>query len=273
MKRILIAVLTAVLLPISAHSAVDKKSFRVVIDPGHGGNDLGTHLRNGKSRVTEKDVTLVLAREAARQLAEQGYDVYLTRNGDDEVSLPKRTAMANKLKANVFLSIHMNSTPQVATGSDTDTPEGIETYILNNASDASSKRLAHLENAVVSPDQETDSAQQLDVALILKDLRLDANLSESKRLACALQKNLVTETTVRNRGVKQALFHVLLGADMPSVLIEAGFLTNSNDRSFALSSNGQAAIGKAIVKAVDQYRTSTKGTPQAKFELSSCKVN
>jgi len=163
--------------------------------------------------------------------------------------------------------MNSTSTPMVR-----DSAEGIETFILNNATDATSKRLAHLENAGLSI-HPAAIKDQPDVGLILKDLRLDGNLHESKRLACAVQSQLMAVTrTHRNRGVKQALFHVLLGADMPSVLVEAGFLTSANDRKRVLSPHGRRAMGAAITRAVEQYR-------QAKFDskllaqLSRCKVN
>lgn len=251
-----------------------KKPFRVVIDAGHGGVDEGTVYDNGRLRVAEKDVTLLLAKETARQLRRKGIDVLLTREKDQEMPLHARTALANRYQADVFLSIHMNSTstPMVSEA------EGVETYILNNTSDAASRRLAYFENQGVSTTLIDAPAEQPDVALILKDLQLGANLSESKRLACAVQGNLVEATTKksrelhhRDRGVKQALFYVLLGADMPSILVEAGFLTNPKDRAIVLSTAGQRAMSTAIAQAVEQFR-STRGTVQAHRELSSCKV-
>jgi N-acetylmuramoyl-L-alanine amidase len=261
-------------------SSAKQRPFRVVVDPGHGGTDLGTVFDNGAIRIAEKDVTLAIAKEVSRQLRAKGYRVSLTRYGDKELTLPSRTSLANRIGADVFLSIHMNSTstPMVSDA------EGIETYILNNASDASSRRLAHLENSVLGNDARIDAPT--DVALILKDLRLDANLSESKRLACALQSHLVEGTRGpvtrrapgfahsrhRDRGVKQALFHVLLGADMPSVLVEAGFLTSPRDRELVLSPAGRRSIAKAITRAVEQFR-GQKDTQRALVELSRCKVN
>lgn len=253
------------------------RSFRVVIDPGHGGSDLGTVYEDGQLRVAEKDVTLRIAQEAARQLRLKGILTTLTRTRDQEVPLPNRTAMANRLSADVFISIHMNSTPE---GVVVDA-EGIETYILNNATDASSRRLAKLENSVLGGSQVIqaglDKPEGMDVALILKDLRLDANLSESKRLACAVQSQLVTETRqkrlkLRDRGVKQALFHVLLGADMPSILLEAGFLTHPRDRAVVLSAQGRRSIALAVARAVEQFRDA-KNTRAAHSMLSRCKVN
>jgi N-acetylmuramoyl-L-alanine amidase len=128
----------------------------------------------------------------------------------------------------------------------------------------------------------------MDVALILKDLRLDANLLESKRLACAVQGELVAATvpdrkaalairgSPRNRGVKQALFHVLLGADMPSILVEAGFLTHPRDRAIVLSEEGQRSIATAMADALDRYRALQvpRGPrSEALARLSSCKIN
>ncbi len=252
------------------------RPFRVVIDPGHGGSDHGTIYHGAKGAVSEKEVTLKLAQQTAKQLRAQGYSVILTRESDRDISLPARTALANKLGADVFLSIHMNSDTRGGGSA-----SGIETYILNNATDATSRRLAQLENSVLEP-EDTASPEQADVALILKDLRLDANLSESKRLACALQSHLSsavsgsTRSASRNRGVKQALFYVLLGADMPSVLVEAGFLNSARDRGLALSPDGQKTLSLGIAQAVDQYRKS-KGSAlspkSALLTLNRCKVN
>jgi N-acetylmuramoyl-L-alanine amidase len=269
-----IAILPILLSPFQAQAQALSQGvslpFRVVIDPGHGGADLGTVYDNGRVRIAEKNITLMLAQEAAKQLKARGFEVVLTRATDKEVPLAKRTALANRLGADVFLSIHMNSTatPMVSDA------QGVETYILNNATDASSRRLAQLENSVVAH-EESDTPEQKDVALILKDLRLDANLSESKNLACALQTELVSggaSSSKRNRGVKQALFHVLLGADMPSVLLEAGFLTSPQDRAQVLSVKGRQKISAAIAQAVEQYRQLKNGSRRL-AGLSRCKVN
>ncbi len=251
-------------------STYPSSSLRIVIDPGHGGSDFGTVYNGGAQILSEKEITLLLAKETAEQLRIGGEDVILTRTSDVEVPLSVRTSLANKLHADVFLSIHMNSTRPRRQN----TAEGFETYILNNTTDASSKRLAHLENKILSP--QTEDSPPLDVALILKDLRLDANLSESKRLACSLQSHLLNSVThfkrPKNRGVKQALFHVLLGADMPSVLVEAGFLNSAKDRSLVLSREGRRSIGRAIAQAVHYFKIK-KNTPRSLLELSSCKIN
>jgi N-acetylmuramoyl-L-alanine amidase len=249
-------------------NAAQQPAFRVVIDPGHGGEDEGAVFYDRGTKVTEKQITLALAREAATQLRARGFMVFLTRDRDRDLALPARTQLANQLGADVFLSVHLNSKPSVHSRD----AEGIETYILNNATDASSRRLAKLENSVLGMSA-TDAPEMTDVALILKDLRLDANLAESKRLACMVQQNLVGATSPhKDRGVKQALFHVLLGADMPSILVEAGFITNSRDRAYVLSRDGQRSMGMAIAGAVESFRK-TKNTQTALSMLSRCKVH
>lgn len=264
----LLAAVVSAYIASPAHAAVAKPDFKVVIDPGHGGSDTGAVFRRGFSKFSEKDITLSIAKLVASQLRDKGMRVVLTRSGDSEVALPARTALANKLSADIFLSIHMNSSTESGSG------EGIETYILNHATDASSRRLAQLENSVLGPNPR-NTPEDTDVALILKDLRLDANLYESKRLACTIQNNLVSNTAssgIASRGVKQALFHVLLGADMPSVLVETGFINSSRDRSFVLSARGQRTISAAIAGAVSDFR-SRKNSPESSSLLSRCKVN
>jgi N-acetylmuramoyl-L-alanine amidase len=253
------------------------KPFRVVLDPGHGGNDEGTVYGRGPQKVTEKDVTLLLSRKIAASLRARGFEVHLTRDGDQTLNLSDRTAMANRLKADAFISIHMNAGAQGNAQA-----HGFETYFLNSTSDESSRRLAHFENSVLGGSEVPENPGSNDVALILKDLRLDANLSESKRLACHLQHQLVQFTSIRpdevvaesprNRGVRQALFYVLLGADMPAALVEAGFLNNPQDRSRVLSLDGQTKIAAALTRALERFRL-LKGTAQGQQVVGSCKVH
>lgn len=248
--------------------------FHVVLDPGHGGSDHGASFREKNKVFEEKALTLALAQETAKLLRSRGIEVSLTRSTDVEVPLAVRTAFANRLGAQLFVSLHMNSTHgQLADA------EGVETYILNTTTDASSRRLARLENSVIGAQLEAVESDQTDVALILKDLQLDGNLAESKRLACLLQTELVAGTSklfpqlakrplhARDRGVKQALFHVLLGADMPSALIEAGFMTSRRDRKLVTSREGRLALARSITNAIDAYRRN-RGPAVARFQPS-----
>jgi len=260
--------------------------FKIVIDPGHGGADEGAVYREGRRRITEKEITLALAKQVTQQLAAKGYRVQLTRHEDREVSLADRTAFANQLGADVFISIHMNSShkhtysnAQSRTVSDA---QGIETFILNHTTNETSKRLARFENSVVTAEHRKNPTQS-DIALILKDLRLDATLKESKLLACHVQSSLVKATSPspqtlarRNRGVKQALFYVLLGADMPAILVEAGFLNHPRDRALVLSHNGRLKMSQAIVRAIENFRTlklsKVKYPPGRQIAARPCKV-
>lgn len=247
-------------------SATPSNPFRVVLDPGHGGSDEGTVYQDSSRRISEKQLTLLLALETAAQLRMNGIEVVLTRTTDLEVPLPVRTALANRLHADFFLSIHMNSTSHPWQKE----AEGIETYILNNTTDASSRRLAQLENSVLNHDPKNEPYSS-DVALILKDLRLDANLSSSKALACAIQESIARKN--HNRGVKQALFHVLLGADMPSALLEAGFLTSPTDRARVLSPAGRRIMAGSIAQAISRFQNSKNFPQNSTVELNRCKVN
>jgi N-acetylmuramoyl-L-alanine amidase len=230
--------------------------FLVVLDPGHGGIDAGASFKTKDNKVvTEKQVTLDMARDLARELVIRGYQVVLTRNQDHEVPLADRTALANKLNAKAFISLHMNSTVVTVSAdknADAQTPHGIETYILNHASDASSRRLADLENSVLKDSRTKDAATTSQVSLIMKDMMLDANLAPSKDLACAVQNRV--KQNAKDRGVRQALFYVLLGADMPSILVEAGFLNHEADRNRVTQQKSRIKLVNQIANAVDDYR-------------------
>ena len=232
-------------------SLAHAKKFLVVIDPGHGGPDTGATFKSNGLTLSEKTLTLLVARDLARELVIRGHDVILTRNEDREVLLSDRTALANKLKADVFISIHLNSsTDKIRSG-------GVETFILNHATDETSKRLADMENAVLK-DSKAHNLNSSNVSLIMKDLILDANLPPSKELACSVQSRIKTAT--RDRGVKQALFYVLLGTDMPSILIESGFMNSKADRDRIMNTKTRLVLAAEIAAAVDDYRH--KKTPK-----------
>lgn len=253
-----------------AIAATPVKNFTVVLDPGHGGSDYGAvHIektKTGKSTFSEKAAVLGLAIEAKRQLEKKGYPVLLTRDRDADIALTARTAIANRAGARIFISLHMNSL------SGSGKAEGIETYLLNTTTDRTSKRLAELENKGLDPTKGSRLTGETEVNLIIKDMTIDGNLAESKRLACSLQNHLTEVTKQRTRGVKQAMFVVLLGADMPTTLVEAGFVSSARDRKLITSEHGVRAMGAAVVRAVEQFRKN-EGTDAARLELSSCLVS
>lgn len=246
--------------------------FRVVLDPGHGGSDWGAIYKEKNRSFTEKELTLLLAKEVARELKRRKIETLLTREKDIDLELSDRTEFANQKKADVFLSLHLNSSP----GKRDFQPKGYETYIFNNSTSETSQRIAALENShSLLKGSKAKVAEKKEVSLIMKDLILTANTSESKRLACLVQKDLVrarkAEAEDFDRGVKQGLFFVLMGADMPSVLVEAGFLDHFGDRSQILVPGSRKRLARAIARGIGRFRDG-RGTPMALRTLSDCQV-
>ena len=200
--------------------ALGLKLGRVVLDAGHGGHDVGTH---GPSGYLEKDLTLDVTRRLGALLEERlGAEVVYTRPSDAYVGLEERTRIANEHKADLFLSIHANSSPYRSAA-------GVETYVLNFTTSKNAMELAARENA--SAESSVFNLQELVNKIALKE-----KVDESREFATRLQTALSVLSTnsnesAKNRGVKKAPFVVLIGASMPSVLAEIGFLTNANDES------------------------------------------
>ncbi len=219
---------------------------RVVIDPGHGGKDPGCRNR----RLREKDIVLRVSKLVAKKLkARLGCEVILTRTRDVFIPLEQRTAFANIKRADLFVSIHVNSSPRRRA-------RGIETYYLNFASDEEAMRVAALENAA-----STRSLSELQD--LLKNILLNTKLEESRRLAELVQKNLVTTLQrryrrVRNRGVKTAPFVVLIGTRMPAILVEIGFLSNPLEEKRLRDPRYLEWVAEGIVKGIEAYMKSTK---------------
>ncbi len=214
---------------------------KVVIDPGHGGKDTGAIGPHG---VREKDVALAIARKVAAKVRGLGLAVVLTRADDSFVSLEERTRIANQAKADLFVSIHCNAARQRGLA-------GVETWTLNVGSDRYSARLAEFENA--------DADRNLsDLRLILADLATKANAGDARELAQAVQSSLVRGLAqrvgkVRDHGVKQALFYVLLGAHMPSILVETAFISNPSEEARLKSARYQDGAAEGIARGVREF--------------------
>ena len=225
--------------------ALGLKLGRIVIDPGHGGNDVGTH---GPSGYYEKDLTLDVARRLAEIVRENmGSDVVLTRSDDEYVGLEERTRVANEKKADLFVSIHANSSPYRSAA-------GVETYVLSFTTSRTAMDLASRENA--SADLGIHDLRDLLQKIALRD-----KVDESQELAARLQTSLSTLSTSSNkgainRGVKKAPFVVLIGANMPSVLAEIGFLTNSTDEALLRKPEHRQKIAEALYKGIASYADS-----------------
>ncbi len=218
------------------------KVGHVVLDPGHGGSDTGTI---GPAGMTEKVLVLDVALGLKSLLEERlGTKVTLTRDRDRFVALEERTAIANQQKADLFISIHGNA-------SRVRRVTGAETFFLNFASSASDRDVASRENA---------SAQRniQELENLLRQITLGDYNAESKDLAHVVQKNLFSgirkhRTGFRNRGVKTAPFIVLIGAKMPSILTEIGFLSNPSEEKFLKSKKGRKQVVESLYTGIEQY--------------------
>ncbi len=218
----------------------------IVIDPGHGGMDTGAVSPRG---VKEKDLTLAVAKRLREVLKKRlGCTVILTRNGDTFVPLEERTAMANRNEADIFISIHVNAAPNRHA-------KGVETFFLNyKPSDDESRRLAALENGFDPKEAGIEGGFTDDLKMTLLDLVETAAHHESSALAESIQVRLVGLTGRGDRGVKQAPFAVLGGAVMPAVLVELGFISNSRDRRWLVSSKGKDKIADSIALGIIDFK-------------------
>jgi N-acetylmuramoyl-L-alanine amidase len=219
---------------------------RIVIDAGHGGHDPGAQA-NG---INESELVLDVSLRLEKLLAQRpGFDVVLTRKTDEFIPLEERTAIANREGADLFLSIHANASKQPIA-------HGVETYILNFATNPAAEAVAARENAT--------SAQTMGtLPAILKAIALNNKLAESRELATILQTSMVRKLRVPNKslkdlGVKQAPFVVLIGAQMPSVLAEISFVTNKPEASLLRQAAYRQQIAEALCDAIVKYQNSLK---------------
>jgi len=224
---------------------------RIIIDPGHGGRDYGApgYLKG----VHEKNVVLQISRRLAKKIRQElGYEVYLTRNSDKYLTLEERTAIANTKNADLFISIHTNSHKDRRA-------YGIETYFLNLATDDDAIRVAAMENA-------TSTKNISDLQSILSDLMQNAKINESSRLAGYVQSSMVGHlknkrySRIKDKGVKQAPFYVLLGAQMPAVLVETSFISNPRECKRLTNPKYQERLCEAIIKGIQTYIRETSPT-------------
>ena len=214
----------------------------VVIDPGHGGQDSGAR---GPGGALEKDLVLGVSVDLAKRLRARGLRVVMTRDADVFVPLERRTAVANDARGDLFLSIHANATEDTDVG-------GSETYFLAlDASDAGAAEVAARENRAFAVAEETDIDAVSDPFIaLLGDLIATEYLRESSEAARLIQTELASVGALRSRGVKQALFVVLAGVQMPAALVEIGFVTNAQDERTLTNTRGSRRLVDALERAV-----------------------
>ena len=228
----------------------------IVIDPGHGGTETGAI---GPSGVAEKELTLVLARDLeARLEGSLGVSVVLTRNEDASLPHETRTAIANQNQADLFISLHLNSS--IGSGA-----HGAETYFLSTEpTDVRAARAAEAENSAITEPavpEGTTGLEARDLQLILWDLAQTHHLAESQRFANLIQGELNQALQLRDRGVKQAPFRVLIGAAMPAVLVELGFISNPDEEKKLQDATYRSALVEALTRAVARYKALVENRP------------
>jgi N-acetylmuramoyl-L-alanine amidase len=225
--------------------ALGLKVNRIVIDAGHGGHDEGT---SGPSGVLEKEVVLDVSLRLAQLVQSRlGVEVVLTRSDDTFIPLTERTRIANRKRADLFLSIHANSSPAPTVG-------GIETFFLNFTNSPGALEVAARENA--GADRAVGELTDL-----VKEITLNDKITESQTFAQTVQTALYAQAlkgnpSAHNRGVKRAPFVVLIGAQMPSILAEIGFLTNARDEASLSKPEYRQKIAEALYKGLSQYAQS-----------------
>ncbi len=236
----------------SSNKLKEKWEFDViVIDAGHGGKDAGAIGVNG---VKEKDINLAIALKLGKLVQENMKDVKVvyTRKTDVFIDLYKRGKIANENNGKLFISIHCNSTPKKPSNAN-----GFEVYLLRPGRTKEAISIAEFENSVIQYEENPNRYEKLtDENFILVSMAHSSYMKYSERFAEDLHKEFVKHTSLSSRGVKQAGFYVLVGASMPSVLIESGFLSNTNDAKHLSSSSGQQKFAEYVFNGIKKYRES-----------------
>jgi len=214
----------------------------IVIDPGHGGEEDGAI---GRSGLKEKDLVLDLSQRLRDLLARDGLNVILTRDNDQSLDLPLRTALANHMRADLFISVHANFSGRASA-------RGAETYFLSwDGQDEETDSLARREGAH-APSGGTPTGR---IDLVLWEMAQAEHLGRSSRLAEHIQGEMNALAGIPSRGVKQAPFRVLVGAAMPAVLVEVGFLSNAEEESLLAGADYRNRVAAALAAAVERFRS------------------
>lgn len=222
-------------------------ALTILIDPGHGGEEDGAKVEvkelGFSGTIKEKDIALSIAQRIHEKLSNAGHSVFLTRSFDRTVSLPERAAIAEKTKADLFISVHINSSPESGA-------VGFETYYLDNHNDVAIKKVEKTENVQSKGDE-------VIVQQILVDLVIDQTVTTSKPLAQSIHsqiKNTVgRKYRIPSRGIKPGLFFVLALSKRPGVLLEVGFISTPKERLRMLNPKFQEDYASAVVKGIQNF--------------------
>ena len=226
---------------------------RVVIDAGHGGPDNGmTGPIGGGPRIYEKHITLSVSRMVAEILRADGIEVVMTRTRDTLIALSDRGRIANRNRADLFISVHVNAAPTTWRNA-AQAGRGFETYFLAEAKTEEARRVEQMENESVRFETGADAPKGDPLSFIINDMAQNEHLRESNDLAESIQQGLARIHPGPNRGVKQANFAVLRTSFMPAVLVEIGFGTNPEEAAFMSDPVKQRVIARAIAEGALEY--------------------
>lgn len=229
----------------------------ILIDPGHGGEDDGakamTKGRFPEELIKEKDISLSIAQKIHEKLSAKNHTVFSTRSLDRTVTLPERAAIAEKTKADLFISVHINSSPESSA-------VGFETYYLDNHNDVAIKKVEKTENIQMKGDE-------VIVQQILVDLVVEQTVSTSKPLAASIHSEIKNSVGrkygISSRGVKPGLFYVLALSKRPGVLLEVGFISTQKERVRMMNPKFQNDYANAVVNGIEKFIKSRQ-SPKAK---------
>ncbi len=218
------------------------KAGTIVLDAGHGGNDPGTH---GATGIVEKEITLDITKRLERMIREElNLEVVQTRTDDRYIGLEERSRIANEAKADLFLSIHVNSNPVKSIA-------GVETYFLNYSASRADLDIATRENA-------TADSTIYDLKEMVEKISLRAKIDESRELATRIQRSLSSmwkaqNSQAKNGGVKRNPYVVLIGAEMPAAYAEIGFISNDRDEELLASPEHRERIARSLLEGIKGY--------------------
>jgi len=227
----------------------------IVLDAGHGGKDPGAI---GTKGYKEKQATLAIVEKLGALIEKEMPEVKVvyTRKSDKFIELYRRGEIANEHKGKLFISIHCNSTPEKPTKAG-----GMATYILRPGKTDAAIKVASRENAVIEYEKNKKRYDALsDIDFILTSMSRSQDVKFSEKFAGLVQKELVKSVGFKNHGVSQAGFFVLIGASMPNVLIETGYISNLKEEAYLKSSAGQAKYAKGILEAIQKYKGVYEGS-------------
>ena len=248
-----------------------QKKFTVVLDAGHGGSDIGTNRKyEDLGRVQEKDITLSIVLKLGKMLEKnKDYKVIYTRKFDEFPSLSERTTLANRSKADLFLSVHVNASPATSTST-----SGTETFVQGPNQNRTNLEVAKAENDVIYLDEKDKQMfasydPKSPESLIALKIQQSKYLESSLLIGSFVEENFSSRDKRNSRGIKQADLHVLRMNAMPSVLIETGFVNNYDEAQYLSSEKGQDDIAESIFDAILRYKKALErnGTDSPRAEV------